>query len=293
MENHNQIGETRRIVSTWLLIAFLASIFGCQRIAERFDRRETNTESIASPNVSATLPIEGLRYGNPSNATSDPSNKDNYLLVRDSVVLSYNNSRGTANWVAWTTTREDLGDSIPRSLFQPDDNLPAGFKRIAYYDYSGSGYDRGHMLPSADRFGNRKLNKETFLMTNIVPQTGDLNQFPWEQLESYSRLLARSGNTIYTIAGDYGENGRLRGKVTVPTNCWKIIAVLPRGRDKIDTTTRIIAVDMPNIDGIKNTTWQKYRTTVRAIEQKTGYDLFSLLPRDVQDRLETAVDNKN
>ena len=267
-------------------------VFGCQRTVEHFDRGETNTDNIASPSVSATPPIEGLPYGNPSNATSDPGNKDNYLLGRDSVVLSYNNSRGTANWVAWITKRENLGNSIPRSLFQPDDKLPDGFRRIAYYDYSGSGYDRGHMLPSADRFGNRKLNKETFLMTNIVPQTGDLNQFPWEQLESYSRLLARKGNTIYTVTGVYGENGRLRGKVTIPTNCWKIIAVLPRGRNQIDANTRIIAVDMPNIDEIENMTWQKYRTTVRAIEQKTGFNLFSSLPGDLQDRIETTVDDK-
>ena len=270
----------------------LTAVLGCQRITERFGRSETNIENNSPPILSPTPPIEGLPYGNPSNATTDPGNKDNYLLVRDSVILSYNNSRGTANWVAWKTVREDLGDSIPRSLFQPDKDLPDGFRRIAYYDYSGSGFDRGHMLPSADRFGNRNLNKQTFLMTNIVPQTGDLNQFPWEQLESYSRLLARKRNTTYTFAGVYGEKGRLRGKVTIPTNCWKIIAILPRGRDKIDANTRIIAVDMPNIDGIENMTWQKYRTTVRAIEQKTGFDFFNLIEPDMQDKIETTVDNK-
>ena len=95
------------------------------------------------------------------------------------------------------------------------------------------------------------------------------------------------------IAGVYGDAGILRERVTVSTNCWKVIVVLPRGRDTIDAQTRVIAVDMPNDDGIENVDWRRYLTTVRAIEQKTGYDIFSLLPRDVQDRIETVVDNKS
>ena len=49
----------------------------------------------------------------------------------------------------------------------------------------------------------------------------------------------------------------------------------------------LIAVDIPNREGLENTNWQKYRTTIRSIEEKTGYDLLSALPRDVQDAIET------
>ena len=261
---------------------------GCGPLRPGTDSRE-NDPVPASP-ASADAYNEALPYGNPSNATTDPNNPDNYLVVHDSHVLSYNDSRGTMNWVAWRTTLEDLGERLPRELFQPDRSLPAGFRRIQYYDYSGSGYDRGHMVPSADRFANPKLNEQTFLMTNIVPQTGDLNQFPWNKLESYSRGIVRRGNDTYTIAGVYGENGMLKGKVTVPTNCWKVIVVLRRGNIEISRSTRIIAVDMPNIDGIAEVRWENYKTTVRSIEQKTGLDLFSSLPRELQDVIETRVD---
>jgi endonuclease G len=269
-------------------------IGGCGRLRERFDRTNSNPSDISNtkPENAATAPTALLPFGNPSNAGSE--DKDNYLIVHDGHLLSYNNSRGTLNWIAWKTTRADLGDHLPRHLFEPDPLLPGGFRRIAYYDYSGSGYDRGHMVPSADRFGNVKLNEDTFLMTNIVPQTAALNQFPWEKLESYARSLVYRGSEVYTIAGVYGENGRLRGRVTIPTNCWKVIVVFPRGQhaDRIDPNTRIIAVDMPNIDGIEAATWETYKTTVRAIEQKTGFDLFSSLPRDFQERIETRVDGK-
>ena len=275
----------------FLLVALTLSLTGagCQKMAERFPAGDP--EAVA-PSTSATPAIDGLRYGNPSNATTDLQNQDNFLVIHDSHVLSYNNSYGTPNWVAWKTTRADLGNSIERPLFQPDRSLPVGFRKVAYYDYSGSGYDRGHLLPSADRFANKHLNEQTFLMTNIIPQTADLNQFPWKQLESYSRFLARKGNTIYTVAGGYGEKERLRNRVTAPTNCWKIIAVIPPGRDTIDANTRIITVDMPNIDSIERTTWQKYRTSVRTIEEKTGYDLFRTLPRNIQDAIEVTIDRK-
>jgi endonuclease G len=50
---------------------------------------------------------------------------------------------------------------------------------------------------------------------------------------------------------------------------------------------------MPNVKGIKNADWQVYRTTVRDIEQKTGYNFFSNLPQNLQDALETKTDNIN
>jgi endonuclease G len=54
----------------------------------------------------------------------------------------------------------------------------------------------------------------------------------------------------------------------------------------------VIAVDIPNENGIKNTNWQKFRVPLREIEQKTGLDFFSALPREFQDRLETRTDEK-
>jgi endonuclease G len=131
------------------------------------------------------------------------------------------------------------------------------------------------MVPSADRFANPRLNEETFMMSNIVPQTGALNQFPWNELEMYIRSLARKRQDIYQIAGCYGDAGRLKHKITVPTNCWKIAMIVPRGKkpEQGDKNTQIIAVDMPNIEGIENEKWQKYRTAIPEIEQRTGLKL--------------------
>lgn len=279
----------RRALTVILATACLLSV-GCDRFRQGVPQPNNepteNDRSSRSPQPASVH----LAFGNPSNA--GPDDENNFLIVGEGSAFSYNNSRGTINWMSWKTTKADLGDSIPRPDFRPDPRLPANFKHIGYFDYSGSGYDRGHMVPSADRFADPKLNAETFMMTNIVPQTGALNRFPWEKLESYARSQAWRGWDVYQIAGVYGTNGVLKNKVTVPTNCWKIIAFVRKGSE-IDTRTRIIAVDMPNVHGIENDRWQKYKTTIRAIEQHTGYDLFSNLPREIQDVIETRMEVEN
>lgn len=276
-----------------LVLALLFS--GCRQATDPL----ADTKNAAEPSDSGLLEWnisehsdEILPFGNPSGASAEPSNRDNFLITDDSSAISYSNSRGTPNWVYWRTTIDDLGKSIPRPEFAPDPRLPADFRRIRPADYAGSGYDRGHLLPSADRFGRPDANERSFLMTNIVPQAGDLNQFPWRKLESYARALIRRGEVVYTFAGVYGEMGRLRGRVTVPTNCWKVMLVVDEGADRIDADTRVIAVDMPNIDGIKDVGWREYRTTVRAIESQTGLDLFSSLPRNLQEILENRTDTR-
>lgn len=273
-----------------LLVALVGAVFAfsaCQRVGDP-----------AGPGpLPGTTPVNDaqLAFGNPSNATGDPTNIDNFLIVGEGSVISYNNSRGTANWVSWRTTKDDLGEKRARPDFQPDPRLPKGYWQISPSDYSRSGFDRGHLVPNADRFAEPRLNEETFFMSNIVPQTEALNQYPWNMQELFIRSQVWRGFDAYQIAGVYGDKGRLEGKVTVPTNCWKIVVFLPKGNtpDKIDGNTRVIAVDMPNIDGIEEEPWQKYKTTIRSIEEKTGLDFFASMPRALQDTIETRVGMQN
>lgn len=253
----------------------------------------------ANPSLPPNSPEQAvqiyLSLGNPSNATANSPN--NYLLANNYFVLSYNRDKGIPNWAAWRISKSETG-GIPRpnpDPFKPDDRLPSGWNRITPSDYTRSGFDKGHVCPSADRSASIEGMTATFLMTNMTPQTGDLNRGPWQKLEGYLRTLVTRGSDVYIYAGVYGEKGTIKNEVSIPTNSWKIAVVVPAGQpvSAVNANTRVIAVDMPNVVGIKNADWQIYRTGVRQIEQKTGYNFLSNLPQNVQDALETKVDNVN
>jgi endonuclease G len=106
--------------------------------------------------------------------------------------------------------------------------------------------------------------------------------------------MARRNVTLYIIAGQYGDNGKIKNKITIPSNFWKIVVVVPNDGSisQINKDTRIIAVDMPNNEDIMESNWREFKTTVRQIEQKTGYNFFTNLPQNLQNDLETKVDTK-
>lgn len=235
-----------------------------------------------------------LTLGNPSNAQSSISNKNNFLLIKPQYVLSYNNTKGGPNWVSWHLQQTDIG-TVPRQNFHPEDGLPSGFKVVLPNDYTGSGFDRGHVCNSKDRTTTVENNLATFSMANMLPQTPALNQHVWLKLEEYSRTLATQGNEMYIIAGGIGSKKIIghANKVTVPTDCWKIIVALPQGNNdlsRIDANTRVIAVIMPNKTGIDSDPWQKYIKTVRDIEGATGYNFLSEVPPNIQEVIETRRD---
>ncbi|NLR62573.1 DNA/RNA non-specific endonuclease [Chitinophaga polysaccharea] len=243
-----------------------------------------------------------MLLGNPSNALADISSENNYLMAKTYYTLSYSRSRGTPNWVSWHIQASDLGSVSRSNDFRADTDLPAGWYQVQNSSYSGSGFDRGHNCPSGDRTATTEANSATFLMTNMMPQAPNNNQKTWANLENYTRGLVNAGNEVYVIDGSYGQGGTGslggvtntidNGHVTVPSNIWKVIVVLPAGNNdlgRINGATRVIAVNTPNNNGI-NTDWTQYKTTVRDIENATGYNLLSNLRTTLQDSLETKID---
>ncbi|MET3879857.1 DNA/RNA non-specific endonuclease [Chitinophaga sp. OAE865] len=247
---------------------------------------------------------DNMLLGNPSNAPADISAENNYLMVKTYYALSYNRNRGTPNWVSWHIQSSDLGSVSRSDDFRADNTLPAGWYQVQSSSYSGSGFDRGHNCPSGDRTATTDANSATFLMTNMMPQAPNNNQQTWANLENYTRSLVNAGNEVYVIDGCYGQGGTgslggvtttiNNGNVTVPSNIWKVVVVLPAGNNdlnRINGSTRVIAINTPNVNSI-NSDWTQYRTTVRNIENATGYNLLSNLRVSLQDSLETKMDNQ-
>ncbi|HTH51720.1 MAG TPA: DNA/RNA non-specific endonuclease, partial [Pyrinomonadaceae bacterium] len=256
-----QVGSTVTTSSTSLTTATftvnssVAVRFQLRKVSGGTNRINYDSISVTSytaptptPTATTTPPPSSnvnLTMGNPSNAVTDINQPTNYLMEKPQYCMSYHRDNRRPNWVSWHLASSWLGSTPRQDDFRADTQLPASWYHVQAGDYSGSGYDRGHMCPSGDRTLTVADNSATFLMTNMVPQAPDNNQITWASLESYCRTLAGQGNELYIISGGYGVSGYIgAGSVALPTYTWKVIIVLPSGSNdvsRVTTSTRTIA----------------------------------------------------
>jgi endonuclease G len=172
--------------------------------------------------------------------------------------------------------------------FRPAPEIPPGCYTVLPTDYRGSGYDRGHLVPSADRTNSIAANSATFVMSNIIPQSPANNREVWRELEEYSRELVFQGKELQIIAGGEGNLGTIAdGYVTIPRDTWKVILITDNG--VVDGNSYAIAVRIPNTESVANTDWRDYQVSVDVIEAATGYDFFSEVPIAEQQRIESEI----
>lgn len=257
----------------------------------------SNKKSVATDNGNLLL-------GNPTNATHNSNDPDNYLIDHTYYTESYNRSRCIPNWVCWHIGANDLGTTDRLDNFRPDDNLPGGWYAASPGNYKGSGFDKGHNCPSADRTSSQDANSSTFLMDNIIPQAPKNNEQVWEHLERYCRDQTAKGSEVYVMMGNYGVGGEGSrgyrttigyGKITVPAHIWKVVIILPDGNNdlaRMNSKTRVIAIDTPNNNEVSNN-WMDYITSVSDIEKNCSCHLLSALPATLQSELETRKFNGN
>ena len=62
--------------------------------------------------------------------------------------------------------------------------------------------------------------------------------------------------------------------------------------DRITTSTRVIAVNIPNVSGIRTTPWTNFLVSVNQLQTNTGFRFFSALPDYTAEVLRAKVDGK-
>ncbi|MDP1861854.1 MAG: DNA/RNA non-specific endonuclease [Gemmatimonadaceae bacterium] len=257
----------------------------------------TWTLPIRTGSFSASASYVGnTEFGDPTDADAS----DDFIIRRPQYTTSYSRARNIPNWVAYNLEQTHFGPEDRCDCFTYDPQLPSDFPRYTTADYTGAaainGYsiDRGHLARSFDRTAGSLDNAATFLFSNIIPQASDNNQGPWASLENDLGAFAQSGDReVYIIAGASGSKGTVKneGRITIPEWTWKVAVVVPRDRRLADITRysdlEVIAVVMPNENGIRNTPWTSFKVTVDSVESLSGYDVLALLP----DQIEVAVES--
>jgi endonuclease G len=131
----------------------------------------------------------------------------------------------TPLWSAELLTKENIDADVPRkNKFHEEKRLPVN-ERAELKDYAKSGFDRGHMSPSAD-MPTPSSQEESFSLANMVPQDHHNNTGIWSNIESATRYLAKKEGSLYIITGPIfkGESLKTIGNgVFIPTMIYKII----------------------------------------------------------------------
>jgi endonuclease G len=144
--------------------------------------------------------------------------------------------------------------------------------------------DRGHQAPLASFTGTTHW-KDTNLLSNITPQKSNLNQGPWERLESAERDLARQPGVaaVFTVTGPLYERSmpmlpKSDEPHQIPSGYWKVVAI--QKDDGIDVAAFIMEQETA-----RNANYCAHRVTVDTVEQRSGLDFFAALPDGAEEQV--------
>jgi endonuclease G len=208
-------------------------------------------------------------------------------------IVGYSDLRGNPLWVCYQLR------PIPNSA--PSYKRPQRFyadwrnlTHITHDTYDHSGYDRGHMAPNyaISRLYGRSAQLDTFLMTNVTPQTANLNEKLWERLEEVEiDYFAKQFGTVWVFTGPIFNNKtkRLRSsfRVEIPDSFYKIYLAPPAKKGQLP---RMLAFIMPQqVRG--NEPLNRFIVSVDEVEHRTGFDFFHKLEDISEEKLESAIDS--
>lgn len=260
-----------RIITLVALLAFLTYKYNASQpdVSAQLPKA-ANTLTLTSSNDRLEIPIMHVERGG-------------QLLKRTGYTLSYDADRKTPQWVAWELTREEtLGSGKRSEKFYADPDVRGA--KAYHKDYSKSGYDRGHMAPAGDMKWNEQAMDESFYLSNICPQNGNLNKGDWNDLEELCRKWAQRYGSIYIACGPIYEAKHPKrigaNKVAVPDAFFKVILIYT------DDRTQAFGFLFPNRAG--HQPLHKYLVSVDSLENRTGMDFFPALPDAVEEKLESA-----
>ena len=225
-------------------------------------------------------------------ATSDSDGQD--LLIHSfpdgtrnyAAYWDYDNL--VSSWVAYPLFAGNIGtgertDKFTLNPLLPRDKQP--YLPKAYQAGNAGSYDRGHQIPSADRWSFR-VNFETFFGTNMTPQDNGLNSNAWAVLEGKVRGWAKKSDTLYVVTGCavagsdkyvLDADGK---KVTVPTGYYKALLRLSDGEYSG------AAFWFDNVANKASSIQKSMSMSIDKLEDKVGVDFFVNLPDDKEKDVE-------
>lgn len=232
--------------------------------------------------------VEGVAAGDRTHIYGGAPRADGFpyairILKNTGYVAGYCEALENPAWVAYRVADVDgLRPAGPRpERFETDLRTAA---RVPSSAYSNSGYDRGHLAPNyaiATRYGEA-AQRETFLMSNIVPQRHALNAGTWKEMEMKiaTSYPGRFGE-IWVLAGPVfdAKPAKLPGGTAVPAAFFMIVV------DESDGRVRTEAFLFPQTTPA-GANADRFLVSIDEVERRTGFDFLA----ELEDRPEATLE---
>ena len=237
-------------------------------------------------------------------------NVPSQILKRIGYITSYNHDTKCPNWVAWHLTADRCDGNFSRRgvPYYDEDGIVIGIglvtsetqhgnyildqeaeePRQLLSDWPNNEYDmsHGHICPAGDNKWSKAAMNQSFLLTNMCPQSEKLNGGAWKKLEEKCRIWAKQFCDIFIVAGPVYSEGIVsrtigESKVAVPDAYFKVI--LYKGNSC--NTVGFLYLNDDSSQPMRHAV-----RTVDEIEELTGFDFFSCIPDDIEDKIENRCD---
>jgi endonuclease G, mitochondrial len=234
-----------------------------------------------NPSLAASSPVDtGIngQWGLPS---------DENLIDKGTYVISYNNDYKIPNWVCYHLSKSDLDHTLKRNGQWKVEKDVAPEYQATSADYSKSGYDKGHLCPSADMVRSLKAMQATFVYSNCAPQVGaGFNRAIWMYLETQVRKWAQDKGEVWIYTGVFfdkdGEPKTIGPHhVGIPPHWYKIVFSPPNS---------LVAFQFDN-KAYKGRDFKAEEIPVKTIEQETGLSFLDKLDKKTRDKIEAQKES--
>jgi endonuclease G len=235
-----------------------------------------------TPNENYPENLSNLKIEIPAHITG----RQEQIISHIGYTVSYNPEWKIPNWVAYELTKKETEGNIARGRdFTPDPEVSPGMSATKD-DYKNSGWDRGHMAPSADMKWSEQALNESFYFSNICPQNKNLNSGIWAELERWTRDCAKENGYVYVVSGPIvSKQPKTIGNnnVVIPDAFFKALL-------KNDNRNWSAIAFMFANKKSEHKPLSSHAMSVKDLQNITDIDFFPALPDSIENIVESQLD---
>jgi endonuclease G len=216
-----------------------------------------------------------------------PAEKPREEIVKhENYTLSFVEGYELASWVAYELTAEEAAGSLDfKEKYLEDPLVSTG--SATWKDYRKSGYIPGQLAPAEDMRFSEVAVKESFYLSNIVPQKLAFNKYTWKRMNDMVREWAKESGSLYIVSGPVLADAPFPtfgpSKVSIPSRFYKVVMDI-KGKRGMGIVVK---------NSMSSGSLKPFAMSIDEVEKITGIDFFHSLDDDLENEIESRYDDKD